>query len=592
MANSYRYGDYAREISATHKSLSYNDLVPKPTTDEHGRAIPSAAPRLVLRLVDVFRILKPYVSVRAVEQLRAVVPLALGLVLFQILILQGRIEDRYVVVAGICAVIVGLMLFLEGLKVGLMPFGEAIGDSLPAKLPLPAVLLVTLLLGVGVTFAEPAIGALKAAGSIIRVEQAPYLYALLNQWSTALVLVVGAGVGVAAVLGTLRFLYGWRLARIIYATIIPTIGLTIYAMLHPHLSAIVGLAWDCGAITTGPVTVPLVLSLGIGVSAAAGRGGSTISGFGIVTLASLFPILFILILGIVLVNAYTPDMIIDGARAAAAAAASQTSIPWYARTPGAEIVMGLRAIVPLLLFLILVMKAVLRKKIRNPQIVAYGVTLAVLGMIVFNLGLTYGLAKLGNQAGGLMPAAFAAIDAVAQSPIYTYSLGIAIALVFAWALGFGATLAEPALNAMGSTVENMTNGAFRKSFLSFSVAVGVGLGIALGVTKIVFDVKIAYLLIPAYAAAVLLTAFSDEDYVNVAWDSAGVTTGPVTVPLVLAIGLGLGDAVSVVEGFGILAMASVCPIVSVLATGLFVQRRIRRRAAERAQVALSEVKSL
>lgn len=588
MTRAFRYGDFSRELSARHKSLSYNDLIPAREVDGAGRPIPCAPPRIRLRPVDVFRILKPYVSVRTAEQLRAVVPLAVGLALFQLLVLREQIQGQWAVVAGIAAVIVGLMLFLEGLKVGLMPFGEAIGDSLPARLPLPAVLFVTLLLGVGVTFAEPAIGALKASGSSIRADEAPILYALLNDWSTALVLAVGGGVGAAAVVGTLRFLYGWRLAPIIFATILPTIGLTIYAMLDPRLSAVVGLAWDCGAITTGPVTVPLVLSLGIGVSAAAGKGDSSISGFGIVTLASLFPVLFILVLGIVLANVAP----VDGLAVAKAAAAS-ADLPWYERTPGLEAVTGIRAIVPLILFLLFVMKALLRQRIRNRLVVAYGIVLAVVGMILFNLGLTYGLAAIGSQAGGLMPAAFAEIGAVEQSPLYSYAGGLVIALVFAWALGFGATLAEPALNAMGGTVENMTNGAFRKSFLSMSVAVGVGIGIALGVTKIVFDLKLAVLLIPAYAVALLLTLLSEEDYVNVAWDSAGVTTGPVTVPLVLAIGLGLGQAVSVVEGFGILAMASVCPIVSVLATGLFVQWRIRRARAGRATAGgVAEVKSL
>ncbi len=127
------------------------------------------------------------------------------------------------------------------------------------------------------------------------------------------------------------------------------------------------------------------------------------------------------------------------------------------------------------------------------------------------------------------------------------------------------------------TVQNLTNGAFRKSMLMYSVSLGVGTGIALGVTKIVFDLPIAYLLIPGYAIAAILTYFSTEEFVNIAWDSAGVTTGPVTVPLVLAMGLGFGNAVGAVEGFGILSMASIGPIIFVLLTGLYIQWRIKRR---------------
>jgi len=130
-----------------------------------------------------------------------------------------------------------------------------------------------------------------------------------------------------------------------------------------------------------------------------------------------------------------------------------------------------------------------------------------------------------------------------------------------------------ALLAMGITVENLTDGAFRRSVLVHTVAAGVAIGTALGVAKIVFDWPLAWLLVPAYLVALAMTLVSREEYVNLAWDSAGVTTGPVTVPLVLALGLGLGAAVNAVDGFGVLAMASAGPIVTVLAMGLWIRWR-------------------
>jgi hypothetical protein len=147
-------------------------------------------------------------------------------------------------------------LKILGLKLGLMPFGTVIGKRLPQKSPLPVVLFITLLLGIGVTFAEPAISALKAAGQNVSVERAPYLFALLNDWSGVLVLVIGLSVGLAAVTGTLRFLYGWSLKPLIYISFGPVLGLTLYGASDPELTKILGLAWDAGAVTTGPVTVP------------------------------------------------------------------------------------------------------------------------------------------------------------------------------------------------------------------------------------------------------------------------------------------------------------------------------------------------
>ncbi|MBF0588695.1 MAG: DUF1538 family protein [Magnetococcales bacterium] len=362
----------------------------------------------------------------------------------------------------------------------------------------------------------------------------------------------------------------------IYMALTPAIAMTVYAMNIPNLKSMLGLAWDCGAVTTGPVTVPLVLSLGIGIATAAGKSGgsNSLSGFGIVTLASVFPIIAVLGLGIFVEMTVSVESILESARLAAAA--TSTVPAWYETSPGEEMVLGIRAILPLVIFLLLVLKVLLKEPVREAGLIAYGITLAILGMMIFNIGLTYGLSKMGAQSGGLVPGAFTQIEAMQSSPLYIYMVGIVLVLAFAWFLGFGATLAEPALNALGVTVENLTQGVFKKSTLMYAVSLGVAFGIALGIAKIVFDLPLAWMLMVGYGVAVVLTYFSTEAFVNIAWDSAGVTTGPITVPLVLAMGLGVGGAVNVVEGFGILSMASIGPIISVMTTGIWVRWRSER----------------
>ena len=568
MANNYRFGDYQRKLGAGHNEVSFNNLKPELETDADGNPIPERQVRVKLTPGETYRLIHPYVSVRFMEQVRAVVPLGIYLLLFQILILRELEADYWIITAGLFAVIAGLMFFMEGLKLGLMPFGTIIGSTLPRNSPLPLVLFITLLLGIGVTFAEPAIGALKAAGENVSVEQAPYLYALLNEWSDTLVLVVGFSVGLAAVLGTLRFLYGWSLKPMIYASLAPVLTLTIYSAFDPEMEKIIGLAWDCGAVTTGPVTVPLVLSLGIGIAAAAGKGDSGLSGFGIVTLASLFPITGVLLLALYVSFTQSPAEIIEVAKQGAAAAQAMEPA-WYERSPGEEIILGVRAILPLVVFLFLVLRLILKEKLNNKGEIFYGITLTIIGMCIFNLGLTYGLSKLGGDVGELVPAAFTEVPGVAVSPIYIYVIGLTLALLFAWALGFGATLAEPALNALGETTEKLTNGVFKKKTLLIAVSLGVAFGIAAGLAKLIFHLPLVWMIVPSYLLAIVLTVFSSEEYVNVAWDSAGVTTGPITVPLVLAMGLGIGSAMNAVEGFGILCMASIGPILTVMITGLW-----------------------
>ena len=567
---SLTYAKYLDAVTIRHRSVSYNKLAPSGDPS----VVDLKPKKLDLSFSQSVEILGPYCSIRILDQLKAVVPLAAYLMLFQVLILRHPIDSAITLCVGLVAVIVGLAVFMEGLSTGLMPFGNIIGDNLPKKASMGVVLLIIGILGVGVTFAEPAIGALQAFGASVDVTRAPYLFELLNNWTLPLVLMVGGGVGLAAILGTVRFVRGWSLKPMIYAALLPVVILTIYAWLDPNLKSILGLAWDCGAVTTGPVTVPLVLSLGIGIANAAGKGDSSLSGFGVVTMASLFPILAVLILAIFVSFSITPEEIITNAAAAGASSATEPLTIWQ-KTPLVETVLGVRAILPLVLFLMFVLFVVLKSTLPNKMVTVYGLALSIIGMCIFNVGLTYGLGAIGTQTGGVLPAAFMELPISASSPIFSKVIGLGVVIGFAFLLGFGATLAEPALNALGLTVQDLTNGAFKKSMLMYSVAGGVAVGIALGVAKLVLNFDLMKVLLPLYAIGILLTVFSTEEFVNVAWDSAGVTTGPVTVPLVLAMGLGLGSAVSAIEGFGILSLASICPIVAVLSMGIFIRMQHR-----------------
>lgn len=570
-----RYGDYLSRISVNFQALSYNAITPRPELAANGTEKPYSPPKVKLRGIDVYRLLNPYISSRFKEQLKAVMPLGLYLALFQALALHVNIADPWIVFNGFIAVVVGLMMFMEGLKVGVMPLGESLGDKLPAKASLPVFILITFILGVGVTLAEPAIGSLKIAGSTIKPENSPYLYAMLNNWQWATVAAVGGGVGISAALGSMRLIYGLSLKTLIFIAILPALALTVYAMCDERMIGVIGFAWDCGAVTTGPVTVPIVLSLGVGIAGVVGKGDYPLSGFGIVTLASIFPVVSVLCLAVYLSETVPVETILEQARLAAVAAPVGTQAI-YETPPFSDMLAGFQAVAPVLIFLMLVMRVGLREKFREPQMLAYGIVLTLFGMMVFNIGLTYGLSKLGAQSGGIAPSAFVKINSVSGSPLYDWWAGVALTVAFAAILGFGATIAEPALSAMGMTVENLTNGAYKKSFLIYSVSFGVGMGVAVGVLKMITGTPLAYLLIPGYTLALALTVFSTEEFVNIAWDSAGVTTGPVTVPLILAMGLGFGGALGADDGFGILAMASLCPVLSVLGMGLWIKWTISR----------------
>jgi len=606
--------------------------------------------KLKLSFVEKYNILAPYVSSRFMEQVKSVWFIITYLLVFQLLVLRLPIVHAAMIAVGIGVVILGLMFFMEGLLLGLMPFGEIIGATLPRKSKLYTILGFAFFLGLGATFAEPAIQVLKAAGSGVQQDAAPLLHGLLNDFAGQLVLCVGVGVGIAVIFGLLRFLYGWSLKVLIFPLVVVLGGVTIVAHLTGVLNPIIGLAWDCGAVTTGPVTVPLVLALGIGVCRVVGSEDSGSAGFGVVTLASLFPIIAVLSLGIThyflddyygrpnfegevvaskevsvehagqhhILRGFSKDEIasfmetgevpenavvkyeggtrterdgqihIEGATVVLAKEETSSVITDNMKhwDPESNILVQVKeaciaaaqAIIPLCLFLFLVLKVILREKVPQADEIFLGIVFAVLGMALFGLGIILGLTPLGGQLGANVPSAFAVITPWGlegyQGPLYGAGLsGKLVAIAFAFFLGYGATLAEPALNALGATVEKITVGAFKKSLLMQAVAIGVAIGIGTGVLKIAYNIPLTYLLLPPYFALLFLTFFSSEDFVNIAWDSAGVTTGPITVPLVLAMGLGVGGQVpGVIDGFGVLSLASVGPIISVLTVGMLVRK--------------------
>jgi len=546
-----RYGEFVSAVRRKQRVVSYNEVY---------RLEQESPRRGRLRLIDLHRLLTPYVSFRFLEQVRAVLPLVLFLAAFQIVVLRVDVVGAEGIVLGLFAVMAGLMLFMEGVKQGLMPFAEHVGFRLPGKAGAGVVVGVALVLGALATVAEPAIGALQAAGQSLGGRASPYLHLLLGERVGLLIFAIAAAVGCAVAVGILRLTLGISLKALVIATLVPAGVLTWLVGRQPELAAVLGLAWDCGAITTGPVTVPLVLALGIGVAAANGRANNPLSGFGIVTLASLFPAIFVMATGLWLADTVTPAEAMRGV-----ATAADGSV--WSEPPLRDVLGAMRAILPLVAFLYLVQRFLLREKMRQGSTIFFGICVALLGMMLFNVGLTSGLIPLGDQAGGAAPGAFAATSASGVAR-YSYLIGVSLLLLFSFGLGYGATVAEPALNAMGMTVENLSSGAFSRRTLIHAVAVGVGVGTALGVSKIVFGWAMMPMLLTGYGVALALTLFSSEQFVNLAWDSAGVTTGPVTVPVVLSLGLGLAAAVGASDGFGILAMASVGPIVSVLLVGV------------------------
>eukprot|EP00439_Symbiodinium_sp_Y106_P051218 s83_g6.t2 len=233
--------------------------------------------------------------------------LALFILIYARLLLQVNLFSP-AIATNLFLAVLGLTMFGLGIRHGLMPLGEQVGTCLQRRVPKLLVLVTAFCVGVLCSIAEPAIGILEAAGEDTMETRTPLLKLILDAWANdkpfVLMLGIGAGVGFACIFGCTRLLYDLPIKRCIFAAALPTLSLTLFCVSEGGtFPEITGLAWDCGAVTTGPLTVPIVLSLGVGIAASTRRGSVTsadepsLSGFGIVTFASLFPVFSVWAIG-------------------------------------------------------------------------------------------------------------------------------------------------------------------------------------------------------------------------------------------------------------------------------------------------------
>lgn len=641
------------------------------------------APRIRIPFTTAIRMIGSHAANRIGDQIRAIAFIVLYLAVFQYAVFGTTPENALSKAFSIGMVVLGLALFLEGLLIGLMPLGERVGIQLPSRGGVVPILAFGMVLGVTSTLAEPAVASLRIAGSGIRAWESPLLYYLLQVRPDVLVYAIGAGVGIAVALGMLRFILGFSVKPLAFILTIMLIVMTVLFSRSQVLASVLGLAWDTGAVTTGAVTVPLVLALGVGISRSTGRTGDSGNAFGVVMLASATPVITVLLVAMILAGKVpspsdegfffsqdnreaalalfgTEEALADYAMAAGGENTKAMFLPSSVDTPAIpeapasfvsaaglpatlaeEVVPALRAVLPLTLLLLTALFMLLKDRPRHTDELLLGILFLVLGMALLTSGITAGLAPLGDGVGRRLPEVYSenaaterqivltgfdtsilvpAVNADGErvrifhldegegyhpviflperydplNGVYTHRVeetplrwkglsrfGIAVILVFAFGMGYGSTLAEPALRALGRTVETLTVGTIKSSAMIRAVSLGVGIGLVAGVLRILFDIPMMWMLVPPYLLLIPLTAASEERFTGIAWDCGGVTTGTITVPLVLSLGMGLGDAVGVSNGFGILAMASVYPIVTVLVYGLAVrvrQNRILRAA--------------
>lgn len=476
------------------------------------------------------------------ESFRDLIPIVLVILFFQLAIIQTIPSDWHVTTMGMFIVAIGLAIFLQGLEIGIFPVGEGLAKDFAKSGSTIWILIFSFMIGFGTTIAEPALVVIaeKAASiSLGRIDAEVLRY------------VVAISVGFAILLGVFRIIKGHPIHYYIIAGYILVVSVTFAAP-----TEIIGLAYDLGGVTTSTVTVPLVAALGIGLASSIKGRNPLIDGFGLIAFASLTPMIFVQIYGIYVYNFVEAK---DVAQFIVEAKVSvSTTITFESVAHG--IIAVIKDVIPILAIIFFFQYVVLKKKIQNLKTVLIGFVFVILGLYAFILGLEMGLFALGES----MAYQLTQMDNVWV--IYT----------FAFAIGFSTTMAEPALMAIAKKSKEISDGRVHDLTLRLFVAFGVAFGIALGAFRIVDGGHIHYYIIVGYMIVVILTFFAPKHIIPIAYDSGGVTTSTVTVPLVAALGIGLATNIDgrnpLIDGFGLIAFASLFPIISVMAYGIIAEK--------------------
>ena len=479
---------------------------------------------------------------------------------YQFAILQTVPDDLPDMFIGLVLVAIGLAFFLRGLELGIFPLGEDLSQRLAKLGTRTWIIVFAFVIGFATTVAEPALIAIANKAAVISNGDID---------SFTLRLVVAFSVGSAIVLGVMRII----LDHPIHWYIITGYLLVLLSTLFSPVE-IVGLAYDSGGITTSTVTVPLIAALGIGLSSSLKARNPLIDGFGLIAFASIMPMIFVQGYGIV---AY------GGAGAgselpAADTAAVETAPAYWAYVE--TLLSSIRDVLPVVAVILVFYLAVLRIPIPKFGRRAAGFGLVVLGLYVFVIGLELGLFPIGESL---------AIELAASRNFWLiYS--------FAFAVGFATTVAEPALTAIAGKAEEISEGSIKSTLLRGFVAFGVGVGILLGAYRIVQGDSIVYYILSGYVVVIIMTYFAPRTIIPIAYDSGGVTTSTITVPIVAALGLGLATSIPgrdpLIDGFGLIAFASLFPMIAVLGYGIAKREAIRfheRRILRMEKYAMAKV---
>ncbi len=450
---------------------------------------------------------------------------------------------------GAVLLIVGMAFFTLGADTAMTPIGTKVGSCITKSRKVWLIVFVSFLLGIIITISEPDLQVLA--------NQVP------NIPNAVLIGAVALGVGVFLVIAMLRILFGISLNILLIGFYIVVFGL---AMLVPKNFWAV--AFDSGGVTTGPMTVPFIMALGVGVSAIRSDRHAGNDSFGLVALCSIGPILAVLVLGLMYPSeaAYTPVEIPEMENSQEMILLFVHGLPHYAK----EVAI---ALAPIVVFFFL-FNTFYIKMPKKPLIsISVGLIFTYVGLVLFLTGVNVGFMPVGNYIGNLI-----------GSKSFNWLL-----LPIAMLIGYFIVKAEPAVHVLNKQVEDLTAGSIPARAMELSLSIGVATSLGLAMIRVLTGISVMYFLVPGYVLALGLSFFTPKIFTSIAFDSGGVASGPMTATFLLPFAMGACEAIGgperiVSDAFGVVAMVAMTPLITIQLLGVEYKFRTRRESEARERV--------
>ena len=477
------------------------------------------------------------------EALQAVLPI-IGLVLllsFAIAPISPSILLCFLI--GGILLIAGIVFFTLGAELAMSPMGERVGTAMTQSKKLWVVVALSFLLGFIITISEPDLQVLA--------QQVPAVPNL------TLILAVACGVGVFLVVALLRMLFSIALPPFLvcfYAVIF------ILAFFVPK--EFLSVAFDSGGVTTGPMTVPFIMALGVGISATRSDRHAADDSFGLVALCSIGPILAVMILGMIYnpdSAAYTPPVIPEIADSKQLWNLFAVELPTYMK----EIALSL---LPIVLFFAVFQALILKLSGRNLTRILIGLVYTYIGLVLFLTGVNVGFMPAGNYLGQVL--------AGLSHPWVI----VPIAMV----MGYFIVKAEPAVYVLNKQVEEITDGAISARAMGTALSAGVAISLGIAMIRVLTGISILWILIPGYTIALVISFCVPKIYTAIAFDSGGVASGPMTAAFLLPLAQGACVALGgniVTDAFGVVAMVAMTPLITIQVMGLYSKLAEKKKTA-------------